>query len=52
MISAADKNAKQFPVRLGPELAGRLDNCAANTGSTKSNIVRAAVKDYLDRGGY
>lgn len=40
--------AKSFPVRLDPELRAALDERAENDGSTASEIVREALRRFLD----
>lgn len=43
--------AKVVPVRLTPELLGGLDELAARRKVTRSELVRAAIGEYLDDAG-
>ncbi|MCB1258462.1 MAG: ribbon-helix-helix protein, CopG family [Microthrixaceae bacterium] len=42
--------ARSFPVRLDPELRAALDDRAKRDGRTASEIVRQALRQFLDAG--
>lgn len=42
-----DGPAKVFQVRLPPDLREALEERAAEDGATRSEVVRAALKEYL-----
>lgn len=42
--------ARSFPVRLDPALQERLDRAAADSGTTRSEVIRCALRAYLGNG--